>query len=191
MNNMNYEARKNYAEMPKNVKQDCLKSNEAFVRLVWPVISEVCGGGVIRPIETFDGLVSRDLDILAGIDVLQIIDGLGCRGIASRVQFSDPKFGDKDWQTFTIRESRIGSTGETELEKRFRAVNGMRGIIAPYLTVQSYISVDGSRLVGCGVARTVDIFRAIEMGLFTRNSYDNANFIVVKYQDVDGVWSFA
>jgi len=171
------------------VRADMKKSSEAFVNLVWPVISPVLGGGSIVPVECiFDSEVASSLDLISGIDFLHINEQ-GARGIASRIQFSNPKFGDKDWQTFTIRESRVGSTGETELEKRQRAIDSHGRFLYPYLTIQSYISCDGKSVVGVGVARTVDIFRAIEMGLFTRNSYDNANFIVVKYQDVDGVWS--
>ena len=173
-----------------NVRTDMKKSSEAFVDLVWPVISPVLGGGRVVPVECmFDSEAAQALDLICGVDFLHINE-MGARGIASRVQYSNPKYGDKNWETFTIRESRIGSTGETELEKRQRAIDSHGRFLYPYLTIQSYISCDGKSVVGVGVARTVDIFKTIDMGMFTRNSYDNANFLVIKYQDVSGVWCF-
>jgi hypothetical protein len=185
MNNYNDHA---YRQPPENVRRDCARSNNAFVNIVWPKISSALGGGVIRPVEILNDIIGRDLDILCGIDYLQIIKGQGCRGIASRVQHSSKN--DVNWRTFTIRESRIGSIGETEYEKRRRAIYGeFQGLLAPYLTIQSYIAKNGS-LLGCCVARTVDIFRAIEDGKFEMGKYDNATFFIVKYKDIAGCVEF-
>lgn len=169
-----------------NVQRDLKRSSEAFINIVWPVVSGCCGGGEILPVELMNNSLAFHMDVISGIDFFQIMPD-GCRGIASRVQHSSKN--DVNWRTFTIRESRIGSTGETEYEKRKRAIDSHGRFMMPYLTIQSYIAKDGS-LLGCGVARTVDIFRAIEDGKFERGKYDNATFFAVKYKDIDGCVEF-
>jgi len=160
------------------VRNDLTRSNAAFLSLVWPVIAEKCGGGSIKPVELMDDEISKDLDVLCGIDIWQTVSGSGCRGIASRVQF-----GDKNWRTFTIRKSR-DSGARTEYEKRREAILSGGKYIFPYLTCQAYVSNCGN-LIGCGLAKTASIINAIEEGRAYVNRTDNASFFVLRFCDID------
>ena len=157
------------------------KSNKAFINLVWPVIKKSCGNGNIKPVEIIkDNDIAKDLDVLCGIDIWQTIIGKGSRGIASRVQF-----GPKNWKTFTVRNFRT-SGYKTELQKRLDAINSGGRYIYPYLTCQAYVSKDESRLLGCALAKTKDIYNAIEEGKFVNrtNGDDGTGFIAVRFEDV-------
>lgn len=160
-------------------------SNRAFVNLVWPVIKKSCGDGDIKPVEIIkDNDIAKDLDVLCGIDIWQTIQDKGSRGIASRVQF-----GDKNWKTFTIRKKRL-SGYKTEYQKRLEAING--SFIYPYLTCQAYVSKDETKLFGCAVAKTTNIYKAIEDGKFIHrvNPEDLTGFIAVRFDDVIGAKIF-
>jgi hypothetical protein len=162
-------------------KKDLSKSNRAFLSLVWPVIQRKCGGGEIKPVEVLaDNDLALDLDRNCGIDIWQSVDGVGARGIASRVQFTE-----KNWQTFTVRKSRA-SGARTEYAKRLSAIESGGRFIYPYLTSQAF--VDATQLVGVGVARTVDIFDAIKRGKAYINQTDNADFFCVRWADVFECW---
>ena len=161
-------------------------SNKLFLDNVWPVIKKSCGDGEIKPVEIIDdNEIARELDILCGIDIWQTIDGAGARGIASRVQNNNNEQyrGRSNWRTFTIRYKR--NTGaKTEYEKRMEAIMTGR-FIYPYLTCQAYF--DFGELVGCGVARTVDVFDAVN--LENTNKSDNI-FLVVPFNKVKGIKEF-
>lgn len=84
---------------------------------------------------------TKKLDILAGIDAWQVIDGTGIRGIASRVQWPKNRSGKPTYEafeSFTIRES-LASGGRTELGKKLDAINN--GFLYPQYTAQAYIGV--------------------------------------------------
>ena len=162
-----------------NWLNDLNRSNRCFCDLVWPVIGNYCGGGIIRPVEILrDNEIAADLDHLCGIDVWQRIDGVGCRGIASRVQF-----GNRNWRTFTIRQAR-DSGGKTEYQKRMEAIHSGGQFLYPYLTVQAYADTTGKQLLGCAVASTDEIFKAISDNRYTIRRTSNASFYVIKYEDV-------
>jgi len=165
-------------------KHDLSRSTEDFVRFVWPYISTACGGGKLKPVEGLvDNALADDLDRLCGIDFWQAIDGTGCRGIASRVQWGT------NWKTFTIRRSR-DSGARTEYEK-LRAVIGRPGeLIGPYLFSQAYVSECRTRLLGCGVARITDIMSTIDGGRCNVRRTSNASFFVVQWSDVCGAKQF-
>ena len=141
--------------MKANRKRDLLDSAYDFQRLVWPVIVGVCGGGTFEAVEGHASeRLQEDLDVLAGIDGMQRLPAhLGLRGIASRIQW-----GDRDWGTFTIRETR-GSGAKTELEKRLYAIqHPEQGILYPHLTVQAYITKRRTgRLLSVAVAQTKEL----------------------------------
>lgn len=108
-----------------------------FPRVVWPAIRLECGGGEFRPVEgNANEPLRKDLDTLAGIDGMQILPGrIGMRGIASRIQW-----GDRDWGSFTLRDSR-GNGEKTEIEKRMYVIDHPeQRLLFPPLTVQAYIS---------------------------------------------------
>jgi hypothetical protein len=164
-----------------NWKDDLTTSNHLFLNFVWPKIATQCGGGEIKPVEIIDdNIIARELDILCGIDIWQTINGAGARGIASRVQDCQAT----NWRTFTIRYKR-DSGAKTEYEKRKEAIETGK-YIYPYLTCQAYF--DGEKFLGCGVARTVDIFNAIKLDKIKKTS--NASFLVIDFDDVKGIKEF-
>lgn len=73
------------------------------------------------------------------------------RGLASRVQWGEAR------RTFTIR-TRSKGRGETELEKRARAIeNRENGHLFPHLTVQAYLDQRGGKLLSAAVIKTTDL----------------------------------
>lgn len=138
------------------------RSASALRDLVWPVISDLVGGGGLIPVETVrESDFARILDTTGGIDAWQIYPGNGkspkwIRGIASRVQF-----GDRDWSTHTVRY-RLPSGNETELHKRLRYNKG-HGVVGPHLTLQAYVDDTGpaDRLLSVGIVRTADLLDAV------------------------------
>ena len=157
---------------------DLTWSNKLFVDKVWPVIRKRCGGGEIKPVEIMPDIISRDLDMLCGIDVWHTVPGAGARGIASRVQR-----GGRNWGSFTIRYKRA-SGAKTEYEKRLEAIKTGQ-YIYPYLTCQAYFDKD--KLIGGGFAKTIDIFNAID--LTNTNKSDN-EFLIIPFKNVVGVKVF-
>lgn len=140
------------------VVKDMSWSSTAFEMIVWPTISERCGGGEIERVE---GLDKARLDIYAGIDAWQYVSKDGAmRGIASRVQYDTGKYG-YPYNTFTIRWSRQNS--KTEYEKRRDAIFGKMGYVWPYFTVQAYLDNEKTGLVSCGVIKTKDLYSFVDL----------------------------
>lgn len=151
--------------------------------LVWPVVRDKCGGGVIIPVETVsDSGFAAQLDMLAGIDAWQqLVDGVAgdvLRGIATRVQF------ERCFPTFTVRRS-LSSGRPTEYDKRRAAMNG-RGYLYPHLTVQAYVS--GGSLVLVGVAETSSVIDACSEDRVRTNRADNNTFYWIPFSTVSGAW---
>lgn len=156
-----------------------------FMRLVYPKMAE-CKfiSGTITPIESVTSTgTTKDLDMLAGIDAWHINRKCGMQGIASRIQW-----GNKTWKSFTVRKRRT-SGAETEYAKRKRAIDTGNWLY-PTLTVQAYITSrrDGE-LLSIGVAKTKDIFAAIDEGKckIKKNRWDGNEFIVVFWEDVNNI----
>ena len=158
--------------------EDLTEANRDFMNLVLPVITPACGGGTFLPVEVMrDNEIAQDLDLMAGVDVWQRIDGEGVRGIAARVQQ-----GSVNWGTFTIRQTRT-SGAQTEYEKRKMAIESGR-YIYPYLTCQAY--VNNGELIGVGLAKTEDVFSAIDVyGWPQTNPHDGNTFLCVKFSAVN------
>lgn len=165
-------------------QDDLNKSKKTFLELVWPIISHHFKNGKLIPIEAsyqtcnnngYD--IAKDLDILCGIDFWHVVEGEGCRGIASRVQFQD-----ENYKTFTIRKERL-SGAVTEFEKREKAIS--TGLyIYPVFTAHAYANADGTEIMGGAVAKTEAIFKAIKDGkAFTRKTH-NASFYCIKFENI-------
>lgn len=152
-------------------------SNKAFLEIILPKIKKYVGDGIYKPVEIIQDDIAKDLDTLCGIDIWHVIDGVGCRGIASRIQFTE-----KNWGTFTVRKSRA-SGHITEYDKRILAIKTGQ-FIYPYFTCQAYIY--NNRFIGGSLAKTIDIFTAIEQYKFTTriNPMDKTEFIAIKFLDV-------
>lgn len=75
--------------MNEETRKDMQKSNEAFTKLVWPAIKDLMEGGNIVSVESVFSQLAFSLDVLSGIDLLQIRPDNNTRGIASRVQFTN------------------------------------------------------------------------------------------------------
>jgi len=164
-------------------RQRLEESNKAFLEVVWPIIKEVCGAGQIKPVEVIeDNDLAHDMDVKCGIDIWQTVEGEGCRGIASRVQWN------KNFKTFTIRKEKTNGM-KTEYEKRKKAIES-GSYIYPYLTCQAYIKKEGFVLMGGAIARTTDIFRAIERNYFQIRKTIDASFYAVAFKNVEHAQEF-
>jgi hypothetical protein len=156
--------------MRADIERAMTKSAKALQEIVWPVMGPLVGGGRLIPVETVTSAgFTRELDLLAGIDAWQILSGQSMRGLASRVQF-----GERAWNTFTVRSS-LKSGYDTELQKRIRwADHGWeKGLLGPHLTCHAYVAERSGpdQLVSAAIARTRDIIAAIRCGY----SYRRAN----------------
>ena len=143
--------------MNATVYKDMTWSSTAFEAVVWPNISQYCGGGEIERVEGTD---KNKLDIYAGIDAWQFVATDGAvRGIASRVQYDTGKRG-YPYNTFTIRWSRPNN--KTEYTKRHDAIFGDQGYLWPFFTVQAYLDESKTRMMSCGVIRTKELYSFID-----------------------------
>lgn len=168
--------------MNKKVEKDLSDSCFDFLRLVYPKLqTENFISGKLVPVEsvTAEG-TTKDLDMLAGIDIWQIRQDKGMRGIASRLQW-----GPKAWNTFTIRKKR-SSGAKTEYEKRIEAIT-TKVWLYPFFTCQAYATERRSGdLLSVAIAKTETIFEMINQGLcFEKSNSDDGNiFICIDWDDV-------
>lgn len=170
--------------MRPDVQRDLSDSASAFVSVVWPKIGKWFGGGRLLPVESVtDSEFTSTLDMLAGIDAWHVLDNVGIRGIASRVQRVAER--QISYSSFTIRSARR-SGAETELAKRIRAMqNPEQGWLLPTLTIQAYVSDD--QLEYAAAVRTRDMFEYIIADNATdeqRNRFDGNAFKVVWVDDL-------
>lgn len=126
--------------MRGDVARDLSDSAYDFKRVVWPVVSQWCQGGHLQPVEAVSSTeFEKQLDMMSGIDAWQIVDNVGIRGIASRVQWP-PDYNGRPgfFETFTVRRSR--ATGApTEWDKRANVIEDRCGFLRPALIVHAYI----------------------------------------------------
>lgn len=141
-------------------KSDLSSSSADFLRVVWPAIKGMVGGGEIIPVESVaDKGMATMLDQRSGIDAWHLSQDGRVRGVASRVQWTD-----KPWNTFTVRYSR-DSGAKTEYEKRKIDIESDAGWLYPHMTVQAYIGGDktsGGDLLSVAVIKTRSLIAACE-----------------------------
>jgi len=164
------------------VEKDLSDSSYDFLRVVCPKLkAENLISGELMPVEsvTAEGM-RKALDALAGIDIWQIKNSKGMRGIANRIQW-----GPKAWDTFTIRKTRITTGAKTEYEKRIEAIT-TRAWLYPYFTCQAYITKRRTGLLSLAIAKTETIFEMINQGLcWEKTNNDDGNiFICVDWFNV-------
>lgn len=167
---------------PLNWRQALKRSSSDFDRLIRPIASDLLRGHFEIVESVTASPMTKALDAQAGIDLWFVHTTHGIRGVANRVQRSE-----KNWRTFTIRKAR-DSGATTEYEKRRLAID--REWLYPILTLQGYVSPDGSSALGFAVARTRDILAMIDAERCetkrTRPDINDglASFYVVKWDDI-------
>lgn len=138
-------------------KSDLKDSAAAFLRVVWPAMKNMVGGGKIIPIESVtDDSMTEMLDRYSGIDAWHLSDGQQMRGVASRVQWGNA------WNTFTVRYTR-DSGAKTEYEKRKFDIESNAGWLYPHLTVQAFIGGkkgENGELLSVAVIKTKSLIDA-------------------------------
>lgn len=147
--------------MRSDVHRDMTASSRVFVDIVWPAITDIVGGGRLKPVEgNAEKGLEQDLDMLAGIDGFQMLDKQGVmRSIATRVQWIPPQR--SAYRTFTIRKSRPNGA-KTEREKRLDAIEHRDlGCLYPHLTIQAYVRKSTEELLSVGIIRTIDLFACV------------------------------
>lgn len=156
-------------------------SRRDFLSVVWPVIGDDLGGGEIVPVEGEQGYLAHTLDVIGGIDAIQIL-GFGLRGIQQRTQ----PYG-KCWETFTLnRDTGAGATVEAQKRKWQIDRRGI-GIIYPALTIQAYLSKDHAEFLGAAAIDTEILYgylwtRKEGDGWYRKQAEDDgATFTVVKW----------
>lgn len=154
-------------------------------RLVWPAIRDWLGGGDYFPVESVAGAsLTKDLDMLAGIDGFQKRPEKGVmRGIASRIQWGNQRWGDKDWHTFSLRKSR-SSQSTTEIPKRlWQLQHRHEGYLYPHITSQAYVNEKRTALISVAVAYTHELIPWAVKTFSTLEVFERT----VAYNDA-GVW---
>lgn len=141
---------------PLRFAESLRQSSDDFARLIQPLASEALRGKfeIVEGVTTYE--VAKALDMQAGIDLWFVRDGGGIRGLANRVQRTT-----RNWRTFTVRKERA-SGNVTEYEKRVQAIK--REWLYPVLTLQGYVTPDGSALISFAIAHTKDILSVIGAG---------------------------
>jgi hypothetical protein len=165
--------------MDKDVAFDMGWSGRLFIGQVFPMIKdEICGGRAIVMEGRPDAELARILDMNAGIDCWQIMDGGGLRGIACRVQK-----GEKVWGTFTVRKAR--ATGaETEYAKRKKAIYSESGQIYPHFTIQAYSQTETGPIMAVAICRTKDLIDFIDPEKTQVKHTSNACFFVCEWAEM-------
>lgn len=146
------------APMYEDVLHDMTDSASDFLRVVWPELSQVIGGGTLLPMETMtDSVIAREFDILAGIDAWQIHSTHGIRGLATRVQWIDTTRY-RPYNSFSVRYARDSDT-RTEYAKQTASL-GRPGWVSPGLTVQAFVAkpVGHGDLLSCAAVKTERLF---------------------------------
>lgn len=151
-------------------------SVRAFESIQHTVIPKLISGDIIR-IEKQDNEILVTIDQKSGIDYLRS-DHTGLQGIAWRAQW-----GEKAWDTFTIRYQRHTGT-ETEYEKRIRQIRD--GYLYPAFTMQGYFD---DRLtnnpLSVGIVKTIDLYHLI-IGTpsVTHQNHSDNQFLFVRWSDI-------
>lgn len=183
--------------MRPEVAANLIKTACDMRRLVWPAIAPWLGGGEYSSIERVnETTLEEDLDVFAGIDGFQKRREHGVmRGIASRIQWGNQRWGDRDWHTFSLRESRK-SKRATEITKRlWQLARRHEGYLYPHITVQAYINEKRTGLISVAIAHThelipwaVETFSALNP-IEQTTHYNKAGVWRCTATDFDGTWA--
>ena len=166
-------------------RSDLEKSNQWFVNIVWPEVSEWFADedAELIPIEGVDRELYNLFDTTAGVDFWIVERGEGMVSLASRVQ-------KLDYTSFTIRYSR-GSGAKTEYEKRISQLQSHYEL--PTYTLQAYIDPTLEVLRNAAMAPTEELYEyirtagepGVDWPLIPSN--ENERFFPVFWDELDGV----
>jgi len=165
------------------VEKEIVKTRDACGR-VWSI---VCPDKANKfyPIEGKDDKASKAFDA-AGID--WVYDGPdGLIGISQRTQYM-PR-GIPPYNTFSVRFSRV-SGYDTEWQKRVYALVSDAELLKPSVTVQSFFSEDGSRLLSMGRIMTRDLIASLMAGppmRYYTNPQDGTKFVAPSWRSLQSM----
>lgn len=156
-----------------------------FDRVVWPAIVEALGGGRCVSVESESmrgNPLAQALDGLASIDAWHIQEREHqMRGLASRIQW-----GDKSWDSFTVRYERT-SGAIAEYEKIAHLLDVYGFYLYPSLWIHAYLSKPRreGRLLAVGICFTRNLWEFIAGGFaYTRTHPGDGNtFWVVPWDE--------
>lgn len=132
-----------------------------WVEQAEPILSGLMNGWHLIPVGNMKDEVNKILNIDCGIDYLLYSEVTrDAYGVAVRVQFG------KNYRTFTVPKERESGTKTA-------------GLIFPYYTMQVYI--DGERLIGLGLVKTVDLMSFIDRGFASNKT---GKFHVCHFDDL-------
>lgn len=168
-------------------------SAQAFPRFAWPAIGPLIGGGRLVNVEGADVLteVHETLDILGGVDYIQVDPDDVPFGIASRVQFTDAPY-----DTFTLRRT-LASGRLTELARRLVSYERIHHEpIGPRWFVQSYVSLsDPQRLLSAAAIPMKYLLAQYLCGRPGQSWYVNApgagdaEFVYMRWSEFPSYWA--
>lgn len=159
------------------------KSAERFKRLIKDDLLGHFKSEYVAVEEYPDRELNRVIDMYGGIDLI-LKSKTGLRGVASRIQPSNPNYPNKNWRTFTVRYSRESGV-DTEYQKRSDAIKN--GCLYPCYTLQAYLD-ENENLLGYALCKTRDLLTLIDRGIFRlkrtgEDQIGQAWFFVVRWRD--------
>jgi len=160
-------------------------------KLLYTLNQRLNAGHKIIHTEILRESIAMMLDKHSGIDAIMLNGSGDISGVALRIQTCS----EKNWRTFTIRNTR-SSGAKTEYEKRGKQIYDAHPSFYPHFTCQSYFDKE-SRLIGGGLCYTKTIFDVIKANIESKkgvyvqtNKSDGNTFIVVPFSMVDPIMEF-
>lgn len=170
-----------------NWRKDLSASIYDFQRVVYPTIKEQkLLDGELIPLEvaTLQDYqhLTKQFDLLSGIDVWHIKTNIGIQGIASRIQWVERN---KAFNSFTVRKTRTTGT-KTEYEKRKESIQAKGEWLYPYYSLQAYIENPKKLgdLISIAIAKTEDILNCLDCYGNTKTAYDGNTFLYINWTDM-------
>lgn len=142
--------------------------------------------GNICNIEYKPDATAKALDRQYGIDWLLQTHNHGILGIASRIQFTQPRYYTNPHNSFTVRYDNVSGC-RTEFSKRLDAIE--HGQLHPFFTLQAYCQVENpGNVLSAAFMRTSDLYEFMTKYsyLVTEDRQDNT-FKVCRWDDISRV----
>jgi hypothetical protein len=159
--------------MYNNWRVDADKAIKAIEKIKGNELKQIINGK-IHTVEGNENGILILIDRKSGIDYIRENE-FGLQGIAARIQF-----GDKAWNTFTIRQERF-TGAKTEYDKRIEQIEN--GYFYPEFTMQGYLDQDFN-VLSLAICRTKELYEYIRLypEKIQKRKSDNC-FLVVEWDD--------